>query len=107
MTLNLTVSHELREILTKYGCSQTFYRVIHSFHDGQNLLKVAVCETSSASNGMNQGCVLTPALFSLVLATMLFAVLLWSNMGVKICCKLEDFLFDLHCLEEEMKEFET
>ena len=62
------------KIMEKSGCPSTFITVVPQFHDGMMGRVLDYCEASEAfqlTNGVKQGCVLAPTLFSMMLSTML------------------------------------
>ena len=70
-----TVSRDgLGQVLTKFGCPAKFVNIIKSLHSG---MKVSVAHGTNHSNGfavtngVKQGCVFAPTLFSLYLSAML------------------------------------
>ena len=70
-----TVSREgLWRIMAKYGCPEKFITIVRQLHDGM-LARVQDSGESSdpfpVSNGVKQGCVLAPTLFSLMFSAML------------------------------------
>ena len=64
----------LWKLLRRYGCPQTFTRVLRSFHDG---MTARICggdgcsDSFSVGHGVKQGCVLAPTLFTIFLAAVL------------------------------------
>ena len=61
----------LWSILAKLGCPPNFIRMVRSFHDGMMARVIhdgAVSEPFPVMNGVKQGCVLAPTLFSLLFA---------------------------------------
>ena len=72
-------------ILSKLGCPPQFVQIIRSFHDG---MFCSVIENGDASdpfpvsNGVKQGCILAPTLFSLIFTQMLSVVLSQTEAGV-------------------------
>ena len=72
-----TVSHEgLRKIMAKFGCPTKFIAMVRQFHDGM-LARVQndgeFSDPFLVTNGVKQGCVPAPTLFSMFSA-MLTAV---------------------------------
>ena len=70
-----TVSREgLWKIMSKFGCPDRFVNIVRQFHDG---MMARVLDDGNASdpfqvtNGVKQGCVLAPTLFSLMFSAML------------------------------------
>lgn len=106
-----TVSREgLWAILSKLGCPPKFVKIIRSFHDGMMARVVengSVSEPFPVSNGVKQGCVLAPTLFSLMFATMLFAALSMTNAGITIRFRTDGRFFDLRRLKAKTKVLEA
>ncbi|BHF60852.1 hypothetical protein SprV_0100382100 [Sparganum proliferum] len=70
-----TVNREgLWKIMRKFGCPERFIEMVRQLHDGM-MARVtengAVSEAFAATNGVKQGCVLAPTLFSLMFSAML------------------------------------
>ncbi|BHF72569.1 hypothetical protein SprV_0401563600 [Sparganum proliferum] len=70
-----TVNREgLWKIMQKFGCPERFIPVVRQLHDGM-MARVtdngAVSEAFAVTNGVKQGCVLAPTLFSLMFSVML------------------------------------
>ena len=74
---------ELWELLRKYGCTEKFTTMIEALHTGM-MANVSVggevSELFSVTNGVTQGCVLAPTLFSIFLSVMLDEVV--RDMGM-------------------------
>ena len=70
-----TVSREgLWKIMAKFGITDKFTRIVRSFHEGMQASVSVEGEASRAfqvSNGVKQGCVLAPTLFSIMFSGML------------------------------------
>ncbi|BHF65962.1 hypothetical protein SprV_0200897600 [Sparganum proliferum] len=70
-----TVNREgLWKIMRKFGCPERFIQMVRQLHDGM-MARVtdngAVSEAFAVTNGVKQGCVLAPTLFSLMFSAML------------------------------------
>ena len=93
-------------ILSKLGCPPRFVQIIRSFHDG---MFCRVIENGGASNpfpvsnGVKQGCVLAPTLFSLLFAQMLSAALSQTEAGDKIHYRTDGNVFNLRRLKSYNK----
>ena len=73
----------LWQLLRKYGCPQKFTTMIEALHTGM-MANVSVggevSESFAVTNGVKQGCVLAPTLFSIFLSAMLDEA--FRDMGV-------------------------
>ena len=93
-------------ILSKLGCPPRFVQIIRSFHDGMFCRVIENGDASDpfpVSNGVKQGCVLAPTLFSLVFAQMLSAALSQTEAGVKIHYRTAGDVFNLRRLKSYTK----
>ena len=83
-----TVSREGRwKIMAKFGCPTKFIAMVRQFHDGMLERVQSDGEFSDpfpVTNGVKQGCVLAPALFSMMFSTMLTAAFQDSDTGITI-----------------------
>ncbi|BHF70999.1 hypothetical protein SprV_0401405300 [Sparganum proliferum] len=73
-----TVNREgLWKIMQKFGCTERFIRMVRQLHDGM-MVRVtdngAVSEAFAVTNGVKQGCVLAPTLFTLMFSAVLMGV---------------------------------
>ena len=102
-----TVSREgLWKIMAKYGCPPTFITMIRQFHDGMMAHVVDDGETSKefpVSNGVKQGCVLAPMLFSLMFSAMLTDAFTEDDPGVDIRYRTDGKLFNARRLKAPTK----
>ena len=102
-----TVSREgLWAILAKLGCPPQLIKITRSFHDGMKARIVesgTVSDPFPVSNGVKQGCVLAPTLFSLMFATMLFSALSNTKAGITIRYRFDGDFFDLRRLKAKTK----
>jgi len=94
-----TVSREgLWKVLKKFGCTEKIVNLIRSLHDGMQAQVVQSQLTSHefpVINGVKQGCVLAPALFSLYLSAMLEVAFKDVREGVYIQTRPNADLFKL------------
>ena len=81
-----TVSREgLWKIMAKFGCPDTFIAIVREFHEG---MQAAVQDNGtfsrsfSVSNGVKQGCVLAPTLFSMMFSAMLMEAFKSQSHGI-------------------------
>ena len=94
-----TVSRDgLWQVLSKFGCPSKFVNIIKSLHSGMQA-EVAQGPTHSnefaVTNGVKQGCVLAPTLFSLYLSAMLEVAFDDSLDGVCIQTRQNADLFNV------------
>ena len=88
----------LWKIMAKYGCPEKFITIVRAFHDG---MQVRVMDDGSASepfevsNGVKQGCVLAPTLFSIMFSAMLTEAFRDSDPGIPINYRTDGNLFKL------------
>ena len=64
----------LWHVLKKLGCPEKFVNVVKSLHDGMEarvLDQGSFSATFNVSNGVKQGCVLAPTLFSIMFAMLI------------------------------------
>ncbi|BHF62082.1 hypothetical protein SprV_0100506300 [Sparganum proliferum] len=70
-----TVNREgLWKIMQKFGCPERFIQMVRQLHDGMKARVTdngAVSKSLAVTNGVKQGCVLAPTLFSLMFSTTL------------------------------------
>ncbi|XP_069989480.1 uncharacterized protein [Penaeus vannamei] len=96
----------LWKILQKFGCPDKLTALIASFHDS---MQVRVQENGDSSdpfqekNGVKQGCVLAPTLFSFLFAAMLLADLRECNRGVYIPFRIDGKFFNLQRLKAKTR----
>ena len=73
--------------MAKFGCPTKFIAVVREFHDGM-LARVQNDDEFSdpfpVTNGVKQGCVLAPTLFSMMFSAMLTAVFQDGDKGIHI-----------------------
>lgn len=93
-------------ILQRLGCPPKFVQMIRAFHDGMFGRVIENGEASDpfpVSNGVKQGCVLAPTLFSLLFAQMLSAALKESDAGISIHYRTDGSVFNLRRLQSHTK----
>lgn len=84
-------------VLKRFGCPEHFVGLIRALHDGmvgQVLYQNDISEEFPITNGLKQGCVLAPTLFSLYLAAMLHETSHIQNLGVEIKYRFDGGLFN-------------
>ena len=100
-----TVSREgLWRIMAKYGCPPKFITIVRLLHDGM-MARVQDDGNSSepflVSNGVKQGCVLAPTLFSLMFSVMLTDAFADTDIGIGIRHRMDGSIFNLRNTKSE------
>ncbi|XP_037783545.1 uncharacterized protein LOC119579712 [Penaeus monodon] len=106
-----TVSRDgLWKIMGKFGCPSKIITIVRQFHDGM-LVKVLddgdESEAFPVTNGVKQGCVLAPTLFSTVFSVMLIDAFRDCQDGMHVRYRTDGGLFNLRCLQDVTKVKET
>nr|VZI43364.1 unnamed protein product [Spirometra erinaceieuropaei] len=88
-----TVNREgLWKIMQKFGCPERFTQMVRQLHDGM-MARVtdngAVSEAFAVTNGVEQGCVLAPTLFSLMFSAMLMDAYRDERPGIRIAYRTD------------------
>lgn len=94
----------LWEVMKKFGCPPAFVRMVRLFHDDMNARVSDQGELSDpfpVTNGVKQGCVLAPTLFSMVFSAMLAHT--DSPADVNIRHRMDGGLFNLRRLQAKTK----
>uniref|UniRef100_A0A5F8GN97 RNA-directed DNA polymerase n=1 Tax=Monodelphis domestica TaxID=13616 RepID=A0A5F8GN97_MONDO len=96
-------------IFSKLGCPAKFVKLIQLFHvdmTGEVLSGGETSDCFNISNGMKQGCVLTPVLFNLYFNQVLRQAVMDLDLGVYIKYRLDGSLFNLRRLTAKTKTTE-
>nr|VZI38677.1 unnamed protein product [Spirometra erinaceieuropaei] len=93
-----TVNREgLWKIMLKLGCPERFIQMVRQLHEGM-MARVtdngAVSEEFAVTNGVKQGCVLAPTLFSLMFSAMLMDACLDERPGIRIAYRTDSHLLN-------------
>nr|VZI18812.1 unnamed protein product [Spirometra erinaceieuropaei] len=93
-----TVNREgLWRIMQEFGCPERFTQMVRQLHDGM-LARVtdngAVSEAFAVTNGVKQGCVLAPTLFSLMFSAMLMDAYRDERPGIRIAYRTDGRLLN-------------
>ena len=102
-----TVSREgLWKIMAKFGCPTNFIAMVRQFHDGM-LARVQndgeFSDPFPVTNGVKQGCVLAPTLFSVMFSAMLTAAFQDGDNVIPIWYRFDGKLFNLRRLQAKSK----
>ena len=102
-----TVGREgLWKIMAKYGCPRKFIVLVQQFHEGMQARVQDSGEFSDpfpVTNGVKQGCVLAPTLFSLMFSAMLTEAFRDEDVGVNLKYRTDGKLFNLRRLQAKTK----
>ena len=102
-----TVSREgLWTIMMKFGCPDRFIKIVREFHDGMTAHVSDNGESSNdfpVTNGVKQGCVLAPTLFSLMFSAMMSDAFRLERPGLDIRVRTDAGLFNLRRLKAKTK----
>ena len=102
-----TVSRDgLWKILPRVGCPPRMVEIIKQFHDGMSAQVVGTDHSFPVSNGVKQGCVLAPTLFSIIFSLMLISAFKTSSAGIKVRYRTDRGIFDLRSLKARTKTTE-
>uniref|UniRef100_A0A5F8GWT4 RNA-directed DNA polymerase n=1 Tax=Monodelphis domestica TaxID=13616 RepID=A0A5F8GWT4_MONDO len=96
-------------ILSKLGCPGKFVKLIQLFHvymTGEVLSGGETSDRFNTSNGVKQGCVITPVLFNLFFTQVLRHAVMDLDLGVYIKHRLDGSLFDIRPLTAKTKTTE-
>nr|VZI00492.1 unnamed protein product [Spirometra erinaceieuropaei] len=93
-----TVNREgLWKIMQKFGCPERFTQMVRQLHDGL-MARVkdngAVSVAFAVTNGVKQGCVLAPTLFSLMFSAMLMDAYRDEHPGIRIAYRTDGHLLN-------------
>ena len=88
--------------MAKFGCPTKFIAMVRQFHDGM-LARVQhdgeFSDPFSVTNGVKQGCVLAPTLFSMMFSAMLTAAFQDGDNDIPIRYRFDGKLFNLRRLQ--------
>ena len=98
-----TISHdELWKIMAKFGCPPRFIAMVRQFHDDIQARVQSDGEFSEpfeVTNGVKQGCVMAPTLFSMMFSAMLMDAFKDSDTGFPIRYRFDGNIFNLRRLK--------
>ncbi|BHF74784.1 hypothetical protein SprV_0501787200 [Sparganum proliferum] len=85
----------LWKIMQKFGCPERFVQMVRQLHDGMMACVTdngAVSEAIAVTNGVKQGCVLAPTLFTLLFSAMLVDAYRDEPPGIRIAYRMDGHL---------------
>jgi len=92
--------------MAKYGIPESFLAIVKSFHEGmlaRGLDEGESSETFQVTNGVKQGCVLAPILFSMVFSAMMKTAFHDDTDSMAIRYRTDGKLFNLRRLQARTK----
>ena len=102
-----TVSRDgLWKIMTKFGCPPRFIAMVRQFYDGMQARVQNDGEFSEpfeVTNGVKQGCVMAPTLFSMMFSAMFMDAFRDSDTGFPIRYRFDGNIFNLRRLQAKTK----
>nr|VZI48874.1 unnamed protein product [Spirometra erinaceieuropaei] len=106
-----TVNREgLWKIMQKFGCPERFTQMVRQLHDGM-MARVTdngvVSEAFAVTNGVKQGCVLAPTLFSLMFSAMLMDAYRDERPGIRIAYRTDGHLLNQRRMHFQSRESTT
>ena len=96
----------LWSIMSKFGCPDRFITLVCQFHDSIQAQVIDKGESSipfPVTNGVKQGCLLAPTLFSMTFTAMLTDAFQDSDHGIDIRYRRDCKLFNLRRLQAKTK----
>ena len=96
----------LWQIMAKFGCPRKFTALVRQLHDGTRATVLDNGDTSDSfpvTNGVKQGCVLAPTLFSMVFPDMLHDASQDNNVGIQLKYRTDGGVFNLRRLKANTK----
>ena len=99
-------AHSLWRLMVKYSCLEKSVTIVWQFHDVMHARVQNNWKNSIAflvMNGVKQGCILTPTLFSVMFPAMLFGTFSGLDNGISIWHCTDSFVFNLRRLQAKTK----
>ncbi|VDL98376.1 unnamed protein product [Schistocephalus solidus] len=94
---NVVNGNEIWNVMWKFGCPERFTHMVRQLHDGMTALVTdngTVSEAFTVTNGVKQGCVLTPNLLSLMFSAMLMNAYRGEQPGIGIAYRIDGHLLN-------------
>ena len=92
--------------MLKFGCPAKFISIVRQLHEGMMARVQDNGEASEAfpvTNGVKQGCVLAPTLFSIMFSAMLSDAFSDTDLGVSLTYRTDGSVFNLRRLQSKTK----
>ena len=96
----------LWKIMSKFGCPEKFVNIVRLFHDGmQARVKDdgQYSEPFPVTNGVKQGCVLAPTLFSMLFSAMLTDAFTGEDVGIELRSRTDGGFYKPQRLKADTK----
>ncbi|VDL86526.1 unnamed protein product [Schistocephalus solidus] len=87
----------LWKVVRKFGCPERFTHMVRQLHEGMTTPVTEngmVSEAFAVTNGVKQGCVLAPTLFSLMFSAMLMDACRYEQPGIRIAYRTDGHLLN-------------
>ncbi|VDL95630.1 unnamed protein product [Schistocephalus solidus] len=87
----------LWKVMQKFGCPEQFTHMVRQLHDGMTVRVTdngTVSEAFAVTNGVKQGCVLAPTLFSLMFSAMLMDAYRDEQPGIRMAYRADSDLLN-------------
>ncbi|VDL93871.1 unnamed protein product [Schistocephalus solidus] len=87
----------LWKVMQKFGCPERLTHMVHQLHDGMAARVTdngTVSEAFTVTNGVKQGCVLAPTLFSLMFSAMVLDAYLDAQPGIRFAYRTNGHLLN-------------
>ena len=94
------------KIMAKFGCPPRFITMVRQFHDGMQARvqnEGEFSEPFEVTNGVKQGCVMAPTLFSMMFSAMIMGAFQDSDTGFPIRYRFDGNIFNLRRLQAKTK----
>ncbi|VDM00260.1 unnamed protein product [Schistocephalus solidus] len=100
----------LWKVMPKVGCPERFMHMVRQLHEGMTARDTdngTVSEAFAVTNGVKQGCVLAPTLFSLMFSAMLMDAYRNEQPGIRIAYRTDRHLLNSRCMQAPTRVFTT
>ncbi|VDK32872.1 unnamed protein product [Dibothriocephalus latus] len=96
--------------MQKFGCPEQFTHMVRALYDGMMAHVMddeVVSKIFAVTSGVKQGCVLAPALFSLMFSAMLMNAYHDERPGIRTNYRMDRHLLNIRCLQAPTRVFTT